>query len=170
VDTSDRDALQIDADRLGQSEDDQPCMACGSAGPCGPSFRTHGHRPRSWSGRAVQEGLAFLLYEKGWHFKTHQDTEKASGMFGTLVVQFPSQYRGGAIAARHAGVDREFDMGENDSSSLHEFYHVAFYADCKHGIREVTDGSRLVAVYSLCWNQTGTPPPPPSIETALLLK
>ena len=35
-----------------------------------------------------------LLYEPGSFFKKHRDTEKADGMFGTLVVQLPSRYIG----------------------------------------------------------------------------
>jgi hypothetical protein len=163
VDIAVRDALQIDADRVKMTN---PAWHAALQALVGQVSGRLGIGPD----HARAELYKILLYEKGGHFKTHQDTEKASGMFGTLVVQFPSQYCGGAIAVRHAGVEREFDMGGDDSSSQHDLYHVAFYADCKHEIREVTDGSRLVAVYSLCWNTTEALPPPPSIETALLLK
>ena len=36
-----------------------------------------------------------LLYEEGGHFTKHRDTEKEPGMFGTLVIQFPSLYERG---------------------------------------------------------------------------
>ena len=163
VDIVVRDTLQIDADKVTMTN---PAWHAALQTLAGQVVGRLGISPD----HARAELYKILLYEKGGHFKTHQDTEKESGMFGTMVVQFPSQYSGGAIAVRHAGVEREFDMGGKDSSALHDFYHVAFYADCKHEIREVTDGSRLVAVYSLCWNQTGSPPPAPSIETALQLK
>lgn len=163
VDTAVRDTLQIDADRVTMTN---PAWHAALQTLVGQVAGRLGISPD----HARAELYKVLLYEKGGHFKTHQDTEKHSGMFATLVVQFPSQYTGGAIAVRHAGVEREFDMGGGDCSALHDFYHVAFYADCKHEIRQVTDGNRLVAVYSLCWNHSGTPPPPPSIETALLLK
>ena len=38
-----------------------------------------------------------LLYEPGGHFKPHQDTEKHQGMFGTLIVQLPSEFTGGDL-------------------------------------------------------------------------
>ena len=33
-----------------------------------------------------------LLYEPGSHFKPHRDSEKAEGMWGTMVVLLPSEY------------------------------------------------------------------------------
>ena len=44
-----------------------------------------------------------LVYDRGGFFLAHRDTEKADGMFGTLVVTLPSTYRGGALRIRHAG-------------------------------------------------------------------
>ncbi len=36
-----------------------------------------------------------LVYEEGGFFVSHRDTEKAGGMFGTLVVSLPSAHAGG---------------------------------------------------------------------------
>jgi len=36
-----------------------------------------------------------LVYDQGSFFKSHRDTEKTDGMFGTLVVALPSAHRGG---------------------------------------------------------------------------
>ena len=36
-----------------------------------------------------------LVYETGGLFRPHRDTEKADGMFGTLVVVLPSAHDGG---------------------------------------------------------------------------
>ncbi len=47
-----------------------------------------------------------LLYEEGDFFLPHRDTEKEQGMFGTLVLQLPSSYTGGALVVRHEGVVR----------------------------------------------------------------
>ncbi len=35
-----------------------------------------------------------LIYEVGGHFKTHQDTEKEKGMFGTLLIQYQPSMKG----------------------------------------------------------------------------
>jgi hypothetical protein len=51
-----------------------------------------------------------LLYEEGGFFKTHRDTEKADGMFATLVLQLPSTFTGGEFVVTHGGVSRTFDL------------------------------------------------------------
>ena len=104
VDTAVRDTLQIDADKVTMTN---PAWHAALQALVGQVAGRLGISPD----HARAELYKILLYEKGGHFKTHQDTEKESGMFGTMVVQFPSQYSGGAIAVRHAGVEREFDMG-----------------------------------------------------------
>ncbi|KAJ4415806.1 hypothetical protein N0V85_002571, partial [Neurospora sp. IMI 360204] len=40
-----------------------------------------------------------LIYERGALFKSHTDTEKIPGMFGTLVVSLPSAHTGGVTKA-----------------------------------------------------------------------
>ena len=39
----------------------------------------------------------------GGHLKPHWDTEKAIGMFVTLIMQFISEFTGGNLVVRHAG-------------------------------------------------------------------
>jgi hypothetical protein len=51
----------------------------------------------------VAELYKLLLYVPGDHFVSHVDTSKSDGMFGTLVVQLPSQFTGGELVVRHAG-------------------------------------------------------------------
>jgi hypothetical protein len=43
-----------------------------------------------------------LLYGTGGHFGFHRDTEKETGMFGTLIIQLPCDYTGGALIMYHA--------------------------------------------------------------------
>ncbi|KAJ7699978.1 hypothetical protein B0H17DRAFT_1253475, partial [Mycena rosella] len=47
------------------------------------------------------EPYKLLLYETGSHFLPHQDTEKAKGMFATVVVVLPSSFQGGAAHLLH---------------------------------------------------------------------
>ena len=107
-----------------------------------------------------------LLYQKGGHFKPHQDTEKSIGMFGTLVVQFPSSFTGGSSVVRHNRMQRTFRMGADDGSCSTEYHHVAHYADCEHEVEEITAGNRLVAVYSLVWADDCLLPPAPDMEAS----
>lgn len=68
-----------------------------------------------------------LIYEVGGHFKPHRDTEKEDGMFGTLIVQLPSDYKGGALVVNHKGETKTFELSTN---CMTEFQYAAFFADC----------------------------------------
>jgi len=50
------------------------------------------------------------LPDLGGFFLAHRDTEKAAGMFGTLIVGLPSAHRGGELVIRHAGREITVDM------------------------------------------------------------
>ena len=105
------------------------------------------------------EFYKLLLYETGGHFKAHTDSEKFPGMFGTLVVQFPSAFNGGAYTVRHQGKERVFSLGTDDATCSSSHHYVAHYADCEHEVAEITGGHRLVAVYSLIWTKASLPRP-----------
>jgi 2OG-Fe(II) oxygenase superfamily len=114
---------------------------------------------------AVTEGLGcaeaevsaelykLLVYDPGGFFAAHRDTEKAGGMFGTLVVALPSLHRGGELVVRHAG--REF-VADLSSDEFSELKFAAFYADCEHEVRPVTEGHRVCLVYNLIQQPGGT--------------
>ena len=86
-----------------------------------------------------------LLYKTGGHFKPHRDTEKAEGMFGTLIVQLPSEFTGGHLVVGHSGKNEVIEMAQcgSDCNCLY----AAFYSDCEHQLKEVTSGHRLALVY-----------------------
>jgi hypothetical protein len=94
-----------------------------------------------------------LVYDRGGFFLAHRDTEKAGGMFGTLVVTLPSTYRGGALRIRHAGREVSVDTNTVDPSELS---YVAFYADCEHEALPVREGNRICLVYNLVQKQSKT--------------
>lgn len=52
-----------------------------------------------------------LLYEEGGFFKKHRDTEKAKGIFSTLVVQLPSKFTGGSFVVSHGGECETLTLG-----------------------------------------------------------
>ena len=92
-----------------------------------------------------------LVYDRGGFFLAHRDTEKTTGMFGTLVVTLPSTYRGGALRIRHA--DREVTI-ETDATEPSEISFAAFYADCEHEALPVLEGNRVCLVYNLIQERT----------------
>jgi len=94
----------------------------------------------------LAELYKLLVYDKGSFFKAHRDTEKADGMFGTLVVVLPSSHRGGELVVRHGGREATMDLSGAEPSELR---FAAFYADCEHEVRPITEGSRVCLVYNL---------------------
>lgn len=51
-----------------------------------------------------------MLKHLGSFFKSYRDTEKAEGMFATLVIMLPSEFEGGEHVVRHAGKQKIFDF------------------------------------------------------------
>ena len=88
-----------------------------------------------------------LIYEPGGFFASHRDTEKADGMMATLSVSLPTAGAGGELVVRHRNRERTIDMTTGEPSEL---TFAAFYADCTHEIRPVTEGHRLSLVFNLC--------------------
>lgn len=87
-----------------------------------------------------------LLYREGDFFTEHRDSEKADGMFATLVIALPSKWQGGELVVRHAGDVRELHVR---SESISRVAFAAFFTDCLHELKPVVSGHRLVLVYNL---------------------
>lgn len=119
-------------------------------------------------GPITAEFYKLLLYETGSFFVSHRDTEKAPGMFGTLVIALPSSFAGGELVVRHAGREETLALRSDDPA---EAAFAAFYADCVHEVLPVTAGDRLILTYSLLRPGKGRVPKPPdySAEGASLL-
>lgn len=121
---------------------------------------------RAAAGLGVTEPVAaelykLLIYDKGSHFVSHRDTEKAPGMFATLIITLPSVHAGGELVVRHKGREVRLDMRCDDPS---EAAFAAFYADCVHEVLPVTSGCRMVLVYNLLRPGKGRTPQPPNHE------
>lgn len=93
--------------------------------------------------RLKPEFHSMLVYAPGQHFAPHQDSEKSDGMVASLVVTLPGSAKGGSLVVGH-GAERATYRGSRDRISL-----VAFYADCRHEIRPVRTGFRVVLTYNL---------------------
>jgi hypothetical protein len=93
-----------------------------------------------------------LVYDPGSFFLAHRDTEKAQGMFGTLVIVLPSFHEGGELHIRHAGREVVADLASREVSQLS---YAAFYADCEHEVKPVTEGNRVCLIYNLIQHRAG---------------
>jgi hypothetical protein len=110
------------------------------------------------AGAVVPELYKLLVYDPGSFFVSHRDTEKAPGMFATLVIALPSEHEGGELLVRHRGREVRLDLHSQDPS---EVAFAAFYADCVHEVLPLTEGWRLVLVYNLLRPEAGEPLPQP---------
>ncbi len=88
-----------------------------------------------------------LLYEAGGRREVFRTTAKEAGMFGTLLVQFPSQFTGGDLVLRHGG-DKPTGVKFCTDSSWAVKY-AAFYCDVKGKFWPIKSGHRLVVEYRL---------------------
>jgi hypothetical protein len=99
------------------------------------------------SGMKVSATLyKLLVYEAGGLFRPHRDTEKADGMFGTLVVVLPSAHSGGELIIRHGTREVSVNLSSPEVSDL---TFAAFYADCEHEVKPIADGNRVCLTYNL---------------------
>ncbi|KAK7696246.1 hypothetical protein QCA50_000899 [Cerrena zonata] len=87
-----------------------------------------------------------LLYETGSHFLPHVDTEKADGMFATIIVVLPSKFTGGEAHLSHGGLSKVYDSSKD---SVHQTTVMAWYTDVTHEIKPITSGYRLALAYNL---------------------
>ena len=96
------------------------------------------------SGRTLTAELhSMLVYAPGQFFVEHQDSEKDDAMVGSLVVSLPSTFKGGALEVRHGGRTATY-RGSKKALSC-----VAFYSDCRHEVKPVRSGYRVVLTYNL---------------------
>ena len=110
------------------------------------------------TGPVRAELYKLLVYDTGSFFVRHRDSEKAPGMFATLVVVLPSEYSGGELVVRHQGREVRLDLRRNEPS---EAAFAAFYADCVHEVRPIASGYRLALIYNLVRAGKGPLPKPP---------
>ncbi|TCD65285.1 hypothetical protein EIP91_002847 [Steccherinum ochraceum] len=87
-----------------------------------------------------------FLYEEGSHFLAHVDTEKADGMFATIIIVLPSTFTGGQA---HLSFDDSTVVYDCSSTSSFHTTAMAWYTDVTHEIKPVTSGYRLALSYNL---------------------
>jgi hypothetical protein len=98
-------------------------------------------------GQVNAELYKLLIYEEESFFRPHRDTEKVAGMFATLIVCLPARHEGGTLLVEHDRQTKEIDFGGPQSEYTVQY--AAFYADCRHEIKPVTQGYRVCLVYNL---------------------
>lgn len=85
-------------------------------------------------------------------FRSHVDTPRSTNQIGSLVVCLPSAFKGGDLIVRHQGSNVSFDWSTRSDSTIQW---AAFYSDCAHEIKPVTDGHRITLTYNLYVTDSG---------------
>lgn len=91
-------------------------------------------------------------------------TEKAPGMFATIVIVLPSLYAGGEVRVVHGSEEKILDF--SDFSQLNTAI-LAWYADVVHEVKPVTSGFRLALSYNLIQTGNVSVTLPPAGNTAV---
>ncbi len=85
-------------------------------------------------------------------------TEKADGMFATMVIVLPSRFTGGAVCVSHGDSSKVYNHCTN---SLNETTVLAWYTDVKHEVKQVTSGYRLALSFNLIHTTSSIRPAAP---------
>ncbi|KZV95593.1 hypothetical protein EXIGLDRAFT_644081 [Exidia glandulosa HHB12029] len=96
-----------------------------------------------------------LLYETGSHFLPHVDTEKANGMFASVIIVLPTPFTGGDAHLSHGGQSMVLS---SSGSSLTDTTVLAWYTDVMHEVKPITSGYRLALAYNLVHTTTSLRP------------
>lgn len=81
------------------------------------------------------------------------------------MVALPCHHEGGQLVVRHADQTIKFDRSASGSQgrTVSAVQWAAFYSDCEHEVKEVTEGHRITLTYNLYYslgvgNLTGNSP------------
>lgn len=87
-----------------------------------------------------------LIYSPGQFFKKHKDSEKSDGMIATMVLVLPYPHIGGNLLINYHDSKYKF-ISENINEK--NIKCLAFYSDCEHEIKKVTDGYRVALTFNI---------------------
>jgi len=112
-----------------------------------PALRQISQKLGLMDGELKADLYKMLVYQPGQFFVPHRDSEKTDDMLATLVVVLPSSHSGGALVVEHQDTKKQFYSHRTASDKLALF---AFYADCRHELKPVTEGYRIALTYTNC--------------------
>jgi hypothetical protein len=84
------------------------------------------------------------IYKEGGFFSSHADTLHGKNHMATLVVGFPMEYKGGELVVQNNDQSHTFAL-----TSAKKMKWGAFYTDCLHEVKPVTQGVRAVFQFDL---------------------
>jgi hypothetical protein len=108
---------------------------------------------RAAIGLGVADGVRaelykLLVYDAGGFFIGHRDTEKAAGMFGTMVVVLPSSYSGGELVVKHQQQQVKLDLHFHEATGNEG---VSFESAYRCAALVVWPQSHYLAIINMRW-------------------
>jgi hypothetical protein len=86
------------------------------------------------------------VYGPGGFFRSHVDTPAdPEKTIGSLVVCLPTEHSGGELVVTHGGSEQVFDFAARSD----RIQWAAFYSDCVHEVRPITEGFRVTVTFSI---------------------
>ncbi|KAF7799446.1 hypothetical protein EIP86_010681 [Pleurotus ostreatoroseus] len=92
------------------------------------------------------------VYGEGSFFKAHVDTPRATTMFGSLVIIYPTPHEGGSLIFRERAKEWTFDSAQavkTGSEAGPCVAYATFFSDAEHEVSRVTSGHRVTVTYNL---------------------
>lgn len=144
-DRSVRDALQLKADDSGFKVLNFDPAAAGILEQVRRELTPHVSDP------PIAELYCLNVYQDGGHFAPHKDTPQTDDTIGSLVVCLPSHFRNGVFVAKHHGMFKSFDWGDQIEHQTEpaRVHWAAFFGDVDHQIERVWSGLRVTLSYNL---------------------
>eukprot|EP00985_Skeletonema_marinoi_P008223 scaffold3687_cov123-Skeletonema_marinoi.AAC.1 len=147
IDTSVRDALQLDATKFALNIPQETIQNILANLKVKLDLQTD----------VVAEQYSLNLYRTGGMFKKHKDTPRGDDMLGTLVICLPTLFEGGCMKVTHGReVNKYFQRYSLPHCSHGSAEAVdnriewcAFFSDVDHEILTVKEGIRVTAAYIL---------------------
>ncbi|KAG4078542.1 hypothetical protein HA402_009254 [Bradysia odoriphaga] len=111
-----------------------------------------------------------VLYKAGSYFQSIEHLENIDGMFGKLVIQLPSVYKGGQFELSRDGKPIMSDFSSANRSNTFSTFFTAFYWYCDSSMSLITEGYRVCLIYHLISRPSLIPtfPRQHALEPALL--
>lgn len=92
-----------------------------------------------------------LLFEMGSTLTRQRLDLGAKRQFGVLLLQLPSVFTGGQMTVYEDDKQHVYDFGIESNTAEFACNYAAFYSDLELEFQPLTSGSRLMLVYSICW-------------------
>lgn len=89
------------------------------------------------------------MYAPASSFKSHSEpAAPESDVFGTLILQLPSDYIGGRLTVRHEGYNAvKIARAEH---SRYMMNYLALFSGCEYDLESIVFGHQFSLVYKLC--------------------